>query len=64
MTATNPAKFIREVRQEMEKVTWPTRRETLISTAMVLVLVTIAATFFVLVDMGIGTLVRWIIGIA
>ncbi len=64
MAATNPAKFIREVRQEMEKVTWPTRRETLISTAMVLVLVAIAATFFVLVDMGIGNLVRWIIGIA
>lgn len=63
MTSLNPAKFIREVRQEMTRVTWPTRRETLISAAMVIVLVTIAATFFVLVDWVIATLVRGIIGI-
>ena len=63
MTAPNPAKFIREVRQEMNKVTWPTRKETSVSTMMVLVLVTIAATFFVFVDWFIGTLVRTIIGI-
>lgn len=63
MANINPAKFIREVRQETDKVTWPTRRETLISTAMVLVLVTIAATFFVFIDWIIGSLVRLIIGI-
>lgn len=63
MSNTNPAEFVRQVRQEMEKVTWPTRRETLISTAMVLVLATIAATFFVFVDMLIGSLVRWVLGI-
>lgn len=64
MSNINPAQFVREVRQEMDKVTWPTRRETLVSTAMVLVLATIAATFFVFVDMFIGALVRWILGIA
>ncbi len=50
MSDVNPAKFVREVRQETSKVTWPTRRETLISTAMVLVLVLIASLFFLLVD--------------
>ena len=46
----NPAKFIREVRQEAHKVTWPTRKETLVSTAMVLVLTSLAAVFFLVVD--------------
>jgi len=59
----NPAKFIREVRQEMDKVTWPSRKETTVSTIMVLGLATTAATFFVVVDIVIRTLVNWIIGI-
>ena len=63
MADINPAKFVREVRQEMEKVTWPTRKETGVSTMMVLGLVTIAATFFVVVDWAIATLVRLILGI-
>ncbi len=63
MASLNPAKFIREVRQEMNKVTWPTRKETTVSTLMVLALVAVAATFFVFVDWFIGTLVRMIIGI-
>ncbi len=63
MAAPNPAKFIREVRQEMDKVTWPTRKETVVSTLMVLGLVTVAATFFVFVDWIIGAAVRAIIGI-
>lgn len=46
----NPAKFMREVRQETRKVTWPTRKETMVSTAMVLVMVAIASVFFLLVD--------------
>ena len=52
----------REVRQEMDKVTWPTRRETVISTMMVLALVTVAALFFVVVDWFWGTTIRAIIG--
>ncbi len=63
MANINPAKFVREVRQEMNKVTWPTRRETGISTMMVLGLATLAALFFLLVDAIIGALVRTIIGI-
>lgn len=63
MADINPAKFLREVRQEMDKVTWPTRKETTVSTLMVLGLVTIAATFFVFVDWFLGTLIRSILGI-
>ncbi len=63
MAEFNPAKFIREVRLEANKVTWPTRRETTISTLMVLALATVAAIFFVLVDMLISWAVRMIIGI-
>ncbi len=63
MAEINPAKFVREVRQEMDKVTWPTRKETSVSTMMVLVLVAIAALFFVLADWVIATLVRAILGI-
>lgn len=50
MAKTNLAQFIREVRQETEKVTWPTRKETVISTGMVLLMVFLAAIFFLLVD--------------
>ena len=63
MPKLNPAKFIREVRQEMDKVTWPKRKETTVSTMMVLGLATVAATFFVLVDFVISTAVRAVIGI-
>lgn len=48
--AMNPAKFIREVRTEVGKVTWPTRKETIVSTIMVLVLAFVAAIFFLAVD--------------
>jgi len=59
----NPAKFVREVRAEMRRVTWPTRKETWVSTLMVLVLVAFASTFFVLVDLIAGSVIRSIIGI-
>ncbi len=59
----NPAKFIREVRQEVSKVTWPTRRETSISTIMVLVLAVIAAIFFLIVDGILSTVVQWALGL-
>ena len=46
----NPLKFIQDVKQEAFKVTWPTRKEVLIGSAMVFVLATIAAIFFLLLD--------------
>jgi preprotein translocase subunit SecE len=63
MAQINPAKFVREVRDEASKVTWPTRKEIGVSTVMVLALVAIAAVFFVLVDMIVGAVVRMLIGI-
>lgn len=63
MPAMNPAKFIREVRQEVSKVTWPSRRETTISVVMVLMLAVIAALFFLLVDSLISWGIRLILGL-
>lgn len=59
----NPARFIREVRQEANKVTWPTRKETTVSTIMVLTLAALASVFFLTVDWVVGTIVQWILGI-
>ncbi len=50
MAKTSPAQFVRQVRQEVSKVTWPTRKETAISTVMVFVMVFLLAIFFFLVD--------------
>ena len=50
MARTNPFTFIQQVRAETSKVTWPSRRETLISTIMVLIMVFVAAIFFFAVD--------------
>ena len=46
----NPLKFIQSVKQEAFKVTWPNRKEVLVGSAMVFVLATIAAIFFLLLD--------------
>ena len=46
----NPLKFINEVKQEAFKVTWTTRKEVILGSAMVFVLATIAAIFFLLLD--------------
>ena len=46
----NPLRFLQEVKQEAFKVTWPTKKEVMIGTFMVLVLATIAALFFLLLD--------------
>ena len=50
---TNPAQFIQQVRSEVSKVVWPTRREVFLTTIMVFVMSAIAALFFGLVDLGI-----------
>lgn len=58
----NPAKFMREVRQEGNKVSWPTRKETMVSTVMVVVLTIISAIFFLIVDGLAGAGVRAVLG--
>ena len=61
--AVDPAKFVREVRSEMAKVTWPSRRETLITTGLVFAMATLAAVFFFVADQVIGLGVRALFGI-
>ena len=57
----NPFQFIEEVRQETSKVTWPTWKEVWITTAMVLVMVTLTAVFFLITDMIIGNVVNFVL---
>ncbi len=63
MAKTDPVQFVRQVRQEAAKVTWPSRKETLVSTAMVFAMVIVAAGFFFLVDLGLSHAVRLVLGV-
>tara|TARA_B100000686_G_C15999027_1_gene575726 strand:- start:284 stop:499 length:216 start_codon:yes stop_codon:yes gene_type:complete len=47
---TNPAQFVRQVRQEMQKVTWPEKRDTFISSGLIIVLIILFSLFFLLTD--------------
>jgi preprotein translocase subunit SecE len=60
----NPLEFINQVRAEASKVTWPSRRETLITTALVIVMVLVASVFFVSVDQALRLLVTYILTFA
>ena len=53
MAISNPLQFIQQVRSEVAKVVWPTRREVLLTTVMVFVMAALAAVIFALVDLGI-----------
>jgi preprotein translocase subunit SecE len=55
MARTNPFQFMQQVRGEVAKVVWPTRREVLLTTVMVFVMATLTAIFFFLVDLLIRT---------
>ena len=63
MAKITPGQFFRQVRQEVAKVTWPSRRETGISTAMVFVMVVLASVFFLLVDQFFARVVKLIFGL-
>lgn len=51
MAMTNPLQFIQQVRAEIAKVVWPTRREVLLTTVMVFIMATLTAIFFAIVDL-------------
>ena len=59
----NPFQFLQDVRNEASKVTWPTRRETLITSALVLAMVVAASIFFVAVDQTLRVLVGFVLSI-
>ncbi len=63
MANINPSQFVREVRQEVSKVTWPSRKETGISTVMVMIFVVIAAIFFFLIDQLLSVGVKFLLGL-
>ncbi|MCH2548163.1 MAG: preprotein translocase subunit SecE [Alphaproteobacteria bacterium] len=62
MAKTSPAEFVRQVRQEVSKVTFPTRRETMISATMVLIMVVLAGIFFLITDNVIQFFLKLILG--
>jgi preprotein translocase subunit SecE len=63
MARTSAAEFVQQVRQELSRVTWPTRKETLVTTAMVFVMVFVAAAFFFVVDQVLSYGVRLVFGL-
>ena len=63
MAKTSATEFIQQVRQEVARVTWPTRKETMVTTAMVFAMVFVAAAFFFLVDQALSAGVRVVFGV-
>jgi preprotein translocase subunit SecE len=63
MAKVSPFKFMQEVRAEAQKVTWPTRKETTVTTIMVFVMVAIASVFFLLADQLMRIAVSFILGV-
>ena len=63
LASSDPARFVREVRSEMARVTWPSRKETLVTTGLVFAMVALAAIFFFLVDQVIGVGIRALFGV-
>ena len=61
---TSPLKFLREVRQETQKVTWPTRKETIVTTVMVFIMVFLLSLFFLGVDQVLSFLVIIVLGLS
>ncbi|MDP5335729.1 preprotein translocase subunit SecE [Seohaeicola saemankumensis] len=62
MARTNPIQYIQQVRSEVSKVVWPTRREVLLTTVMVFILAALTALFFSLVDLTIQFGLRTVLG--
>ena len=63
MANYNPLQFVQEVRQEVAKVTWPSRKEVWVTTIAVLIMVSLAAIFFMLADQLLGMIVGWVLGL-
>ena len=63
MAKTSPGAFIRQVRQEFSKVTWPNAKERNVTTVMVLIMVFLMAMFFLGIDQILSGIIQWILGI-
>ena len=62
MATTNPLQFIQQVRAEVSKVVWPTRREVLLTTIMGFIMAALTALFFSLIDLGIRSGLQAVLG--
>jgi preprotein translocase subunit SecE len=63
MARTSPFKFLQEVRTETNKVTWPSRKETMITTLMVFVMVAVTSIFFLVADQVIRIVITFVLGL-
>ena len=63
MSKITPMQFYQQVRQEVSKVTWPSRKETTVTSAMVFVMVIVVSLFFLVVDYILGTGVGYVLGL-
>jgi preprotein translocase subunit SecE len=63
MATINPAQYVREVIGEVKKVTWPSRKETTVTTIMVFIMVALAAVFFMAVDLILSWGVKYVLGL-
>ena len=62
MAKTNPVQFVQQVRSEVSKVVWPTRREVFVTTIMVFIMAALTALFFAMVDLLIRSGLQGILG--
>ncbi len=63
MAKTSPGQFVRQVRQELAKVVWPTRKETMLSTVMVMSMAVVASIFLFLVDTVFSLGIQSVLGV-
>ncbi len=63
MAKVSAAEFVRQTRQEIQRVTWPSRKETLVTTGMVFLMVIVSAIFFFVVDQLLAQAVRLVLGL-
>lgn len=63
MAKVSPLQFFRQVKQEVKKVSWPTRNEVVKTAIMVIIIVTIASAFFFFVDQILGWVVKLVLGL-
>lgn len=63
MAKISPLQFFRQVKQEVKKVTWPTKKEVIRTSIMVIIIVAIASTFFFFIDQILGWVVKLVLGL-
>jgi len=63
MAKVNPGEFVRQVRQEFSKVTWPGKKERNVTFVMVLIMVTLMSLFFLGIDQILSAFIQWVLGL-